>query len=142
MFEKLKNMLKIGVSFGDFKYVVDIKTFEEFLREDLKFTIEYNLEACTKVAIHYKGEKHVISIWNYAASKFKDEQKKGLSVMFDEVEYNSLENLFNNATICNIKVEDIKDYFLIELLDGSDRVFLNEYKEAHPELKVEDYESN
>lgn len=43
-----------------------------------------------------------------------------------------------NAVISNVKLNEIKEYFKIELIDA-DSVFLNEYRDKHPELKVEDY---
>lgn len=133
MFEKLKNMFC-----GKLEYVVDMKTFEEYLRKELQFTLENNLEACVNLYIFYKGEKHTINIWNFATSSLKNEQEKELSVTFDEIEYNSIDNLLNNATIANNKLMDIEEYFVIELIDV-DSEFLNQYKIMHPELNVEDY---
>ena len=119
-------------------YVVDINVLKEFLNDELKFTLENNLEASSHLKLYYKGEKHTIQVWNHAASNFADEKAKGLIVYYDDIEYKSIEELFENAIISNIKLKDIKDYFKIELID-SDSVFLNEYKDQHPELNVEDY---
>lgn len=79
-----------------------------------------------------------MNIWNFAASDFKSEREKGLSVTFDEKEYNTIDNLINNAIIANIKLSNFKEYFVIEL-SYSDSEFLNKYKQSHQELKIEDY---
>lgn len=119
-------------------YVVDINTLDEFLKDELKFTLEYNLEASSHFNIYYKGEKHTIQVWNHAASSFADEKAKGLIVYYDQIEYKSIEELMENAIISNVKLKEINEYFKIELIDG-DSVFLNEYRSKHPELNVEDY---
>ena len=119
-------------------YVVDINTLKESLNEELKFTLEHNLEASAHLNIYYKGEKHTIKIWNYAGGKFSLEKSKGLIVYYDDIEYKSIEELMENAIIANTKLKEINEYFKIELLDA-DSVFLNDFMNNHPELNVEDY---
>lgn len=121
-----------------FFYIVDISTFREYLNEELRFAIDNNLEASAHLNIYYKGDKHEIQIWNHTASNFRDEQDKGLIVYYDDIEYKSIDELIEKASISNIKLKDINEFFKIELIDV-DSEFLNEYKSKHPELKIEDY---
>lgn len=119
-----------------FFYVVDINVLSEHLYNELEFTLENDLEASAHLNIYYNGEKHEIQVWNYAVSNSNDE--KGVIVYLDNAEYKSIEDLLEHATISNIKLKDIQGYFKIELLD-IDSEFLNEYRNNHPELNVEDY---
>ena len=119
-------------------YVVDIKTLNELLQKDLEFSLLNNLEASTDLNIYYKEEKHHLQIWNHGASNFPEEKAKGLIIYYDDIEYKTIEECMNNATIANIKLNDIEGYFKIELTE-SDSEFLNEYQKNHPELNVEDY---
>ena len=137
MFEKFKNILNLNVV-SKIEYVVNIKVFEEYLRQNLQFSIENNLEACVDINLYYKGEKHAINIFNFGASSSKKEQEKGISVMFDNVEYKTIDNFLNTAVINNTKLIDFKDYFVIKLLYMDD-AYLNEFRDSHTELKVEDY---
>lgn len=121
-----------------FFYVIDINVLSEHLHNELKFALENDLESSAHLNIYYNGEKHEIQVWNYTASNFNDEKEKGLIIYLDDVEYKSIEDLLENATISNVKLKDIQGYFKIELLD-IDSEFLNEYKNNHPELNVEDY---
>lgn len=115
-----------------FFYIVDIETLKKHLEKDLNFSIEHNLEASANLNLYLGGSKHHIQIWNYSASSFKDDQEKGLIIYYDEEEYRTLDELYN------ARLNNMPNYFKIELIDGDD-VFLNKYKEEHPELKVEDY---
>lgn len=119
-------------------YVVDIKTLNELLQKDLEFSLLNNLEVSTDLNIYYKEEKHHLQIWNHGASNFPEEKAKGLIIYYDDIEYKTIEECMNNATIANIKLKDIEGYFKIELTE-SDSEFLNEYQKNHPELNVEDY---
>ena len=121
-----------------FLYVVDINTLVEYINEELKFSLENNLEASAHCNIYYNGEKHEIQVWNHAASNFKTEQEKGLIVYYDDLEFKSVNDLMENAMIANIKLKEINEFFKIELID-TDSVFLNDYKKNHPELNVENY---
>ena len=132
-FKKIINKLSEG-----YLYVININILKKHLENELEFSISNDLEASANLNIYYKGEKHHIQIWNFRASNFADERAKGIIVYYDEIEYKSIEELMENATIANIKLKDITDYFKIELED-CDSVFLNEYKSQHPELKIEDY---
>lgn len=120
--------------------MVDINTLYEELNSDLKITQDENLEAGENINIYYNGEKHNIQIWNYAASDSDDEKEKGLIVYFDDIEYKSIDELFENAIISGIKMKEIKEFFKIELIDGFISPFLKEYKNKHPELRIEDYD--
>ncbi len=121
-----------------FFYVVDINTLRDYINEDLEITLDQKLEAGAHLNIYYKGDKHEIQVWNYAASDFQDEKEKGLIVYYDKIEYKSVEELFDNAIISNTKLKDIKEFFKIELID-MDSNYFKEYQKKHPELKVEDY---
>ena len=121
-----------------FFYVVDINTLRDYINEDLEITLDQKLEAGAHLNIYYKGDKHEIQVWNYAASDFQDEKEKGLIVYYDKIEYKSVEELFDNAIISNTKLKDIKEFFKNELID-MDSNYFKEYQKKHPELKVEDY---
>ena len=118
--------------FHGYFYVVDEKTLKEFLEKELKFTLENNLEASANLNIYLNNEKHHIQIWNHAASSFDDEKAKGLIVYYDDEELKTLEELYN------LKLNNLPEYFKIELIDTDDDS-LNEYKKNHPELNVENY---
>ena len=112
--------------FHGYYYVVDEQTLKKNLEDELNFSIENNLEASANLNIYLNGEKHHIKITNY------DDQNKGLIIYYDEDEFKTLEELYNS------KLNNLPEYFKIELID-MDNTFLNEYKKAHPELKIEEY---
>lgn len=138
MFEKFKDVLSKISNIGKIEYVVNAKALEGYLNSELQFSIENELEACVNCDIMFKGEKHSIVIWNFMASDIKSEKEKGISITFDKQEYDTIENLLNNAVVANTKLADIKEYFIINLND-IDSKFLMDFKEQHPELNVEDY---
>ena len=113
-------------------YIVDKETLEEYLKRELNFSIENNLEASANLNIYLNGEKNHVQVWNHSASKFKSEQEKGIIVYYNDEELNSIEALFEK------KLNNLPDYFKIELINFGD-TFLYEYKKNHPELKIEDY---
>lgn len=123
--KNLFNKLNTG-----FFYIVNEEVFKQYLEKELTFSLEHNLEASADLNIYLLGEKHHIQIWNYNASK--EDAEKGLVVYYDKEEYKSLDELYLN------KLNNLPNYFKIELL-VTDDVFLNSYKEEHPELKIEDY---
>lgn len=116
--------------FHGYYYVVDEQTLKKHLDDELKFSLDNKLEASANLNIYLNGEKHHIQIWNYTESRF--EKEKGLIIYYDEEEFKTLEELYNS------KFSNLPKYFKIELID-MDNVFLNEYKKAHPELKIENY---
>ena len=133
-----KNFIKkINSSFNGFEYVVDVKILEEYLKNELKFSLENNIESCVNLSLFYKGEKHLLNIWNFSASNFSDERSKGLSITFDDKEFYNIDYLINNAIVCNHQLVNLNDFFVIEL--DIDSEFLKNYKFEHPELKIEDY---
>jgi hypothetical protein len=113
-------------------YVVDEETLRRHLEQNLKFSLDNNLEASANLNIYINNEKHHIQIWNFSASNFKDEKVKGLIVYYDDLEFKTIDDLMKE------KLNNLPKYFKIELID-SDDTFLNEYKKNHPELKEEDY---
>jgi hypothetical protein len=115
-----------------FIYIVDEETLRKHLEQNLKFSLDNNLEASANLNIYINNEKHHIQIWNFSASNFKDEKVKGLIINYDDLEFKTIEDLMKN------KLNNLPKYFKIELID-SDEVFLNEFKKNHPELKEEDY---
>jgi hypothetical protein len=115
-----------------FIYIVDEETLRKHLEQNLKFSLDNNLEASANFNIYINNEKHHIQIWNFSASNFKDEKVKGLIINYDDLEFKTIEDLMKN------KLNNLPKYFKIELID-SDEVFLNEFKKNHPELKEEDY---
>ena len=118
--------------FHGFYYVVDEQTLKKHLEKELNFSLENHLEASANLYIYLNGKKHHIQIWNYNESNVEEEKSKGLIIYFDDSEYKTLEELYNS------KLTTLPDYFKIELIDMDDK-FLNEYKKAHPELKIENY---
>lgn len=115
-----------------FFYVVDLETFREYLEREKRFSLEENLEACVNLTLYVNGEKHPVEIWNYGASADAEEQAKGFRAFYDEKEFLSIEDMIR------VKMSNLPAYFKIELTDA-DNVWLNEYKENHPELRVEDF---
>jgi len=81
-----------------------------------------------------------LSIWDFTKSNFKEEQVKGFSVLFDEKEYHSVDNLFQTGILDGVLLSEIK-YFKIELINY-DSTTLNEYKKNHPELTDEFIKNN
>ena len=118
--------------FHGFFYVVDKEALRNYMENDLKFALEHNLEAISHFNLYLNGEKTEIQVWNHAASSFKDEQEKGLIVYYNKEELKTIDELFST------KLNNLPEYFKIELIDSDDK-FLNEYKKSHPELNVEDY---
>ena len=118
--------------FHGFYYVIDEQTLKKYLEDELKFSIENRLEASANLNVYLNGEKHHIQIWNYAESNYDEEKIKGLTIYYDKDEFKALEELYNS------KLNNLPEYFKIELID-MDNNYLNEYKKAHPELKVENY---
>ena len=102
------------------------------MENELNFSLENELEASAHLNIYLNHEKHLIQIWNYAASDWKDEKGKGLIIYYDEEEFKTLDELYTSKFI------HLPKYFKIELLDMDDE-YLNEYKKSHPELNIEDY---
>lgn len=115
--------------FHGFYYVVDEKTLKKYLEDDLKFSLENDLEASANLNIYLNGEKHHIQIWNYDDENILKEK---LIIYYDKEEFKTLEELYN------CKLNNLPKYFKIELID-TDSIFLNEYKKEHPELKIENY---
>lgn len=126
LFNKLKNLFK-----GSF-YVVDVEVFREFMKRDLQFSIDENLQAASEINVYTGGEKHRVYAWNFSASEDEEEQKKGVKVYYDDEEFDSIDEMIDR------KFNFQQGYFKIELT-LSDDVWLNEYKANHPELNVEDY---
>ena len=115
-----------------FYYIVNEEVFKQYLEKELTFSLEHNLEASADLNIYLLGEKHHIQIWNYDASEIESERVKGLVVYYDKEEYKTLDDLYQN------RLNNLPQYFKIELLVADD-VFLNNYKEEHPELIIDDY---
>ncbi|MBE6149258.1 MAG: hypothetical protein E7170_00865 [Firmicutes bacterium] len=118
--------------FHGFYYVVDEKTLRKYLKDELDFSLDNRLEASANLNIYLNCEKHHIQIWNFAESNWEEEKSKGLIIYYDKEEFKTLEELYNS------KLNNLPEYFKIELIDA-DSVFLNNYKKAHPELKIDNY---
>ena len=118
--------------FHGFYYVVNEETLKEYLEKELKFSLENGLEASANLNIYLNNEKHHIQIWNYAESLSENKKEKGLIISYDDEEYKTLEELYNS------KLNNLPEYFKIELIDMDDE-YLNNYKKNHPELKIENY---
>lgn len=115
-----------------FFYVIDKDVLKDYLSQELDYAVSNNLEACANLYIYLSGKKHNITIWNYEASKNLEEKNKGVIFYYNDEEYKSLDELYER------RIDSLNGFFKVELPDF-DSKFLNEYKEAHPELKVEDY---
>lgn len=133
LFKKLIDKFNQG-----FFYVVDINVLKDFFNTSIAIDREHNLETYEQLFIYYKNEKHEIKVIDYSYSDIIEEKTKGLVFCYDGFEYKSLEEFFDNAVIANTKLNDITDYFKIEIMDH-DFVPLNNWMKEHPELRVEDY---
>ena len=118
--------------FHGYYYIVNGEVLKTYLKNELDFSLENNLEASANLYIYLNNEKHHVQIWNHSASDFKEEQEKGLIVYYDKEEFKTLEELYNS------KLVDLPEFFKIELID-MDNQYLNDYKKNHPELKIENY---
>ena len=121
-----------------YTYIVDLNTFYLYLQRSIQFSKENKLEAVTDFKIYYQDKAHPVNIWDFTQSDSQEERSKGLSVMLDNVEYQTIENLLQNGFLENKKIQDF-EYLKIELT-YSDDVFLNEYRKNHPELTEEFYQ--
>lgn len=128
MFEKFKKFM--GKFNSGYFYILDKETFIYYLNEQVNFASENDLEAVENLNICSASKKYNLSIWDFTKANTKEE--KGFSVMFNNQEYHSINNLFQTAYLEDTLLDKI-DYFKIELVNG-DSVFLNKYKEEHPEL--------
>lgn len=126
-FKKLLKKINTG-----FIYVVDLETLQNYLKKELRFSLDNNLEASADLNIYLNTEKHHIQIWNYSASKLKEDRAKGVIIYYDDFEFTSIDDLINT------KLNYLPTYFKIELTLCDD-VELNKYKENHPELREADY---
>lgn len=113
-------------------YVVDEATLKKHLEDELSFSIENSLQASANLYIYLNSEKHHIEVTNFQASEIESERQQGLIVSFDDEDFASLPEMYA------AKLSSLPQYFKIELID-MDSVFLNEYKENHPELKIDEY---
>lgn len=78
--------------------------------------------------LYLDGQRHHLLIWGH----YTDKHELEFFSYYDDEEYKSLEQLFS------MKLSSLPSYFKIKL-NNSDDVFLNKYREEHPELKIEDY---
>ncbi|MDO4283418.1 MAG: hypothetical protein Q4D02_07255 [Clostridia bacterium] len=122
MFDKLKKAIK-NMGKG-FEYICDVNTIFTFMKKELEFSMENNLEAVANFNLYYHEEKYKIVVWNFAASDVKSEQEKGLSVTLNDVEYHSIDNFIDQAMLGSTLIKDIKEELTVELLD-MDSDFLN-----------------
>ena len=133
MFEKIKKIFK-NINKG-FIYIVDKETLIKFLNEQIEFAKNNNLEMIEELNIYFNDSKYLLSLYDYSYSNEENEREKGISVLFENKEYKTVNNLFENGIINGIYLRDIK-YFKIELIYG-DNINLNKYRENHPELTEE-----
>lgn len=121
----LKKLFK-SEFFAGFFYVVDSDALKTYLEQACRFTLEENLVYVTELYIFTNAEKHHLEVY------LQEEPGQGFEFHYDEETYLSMESLFFQ------KLRFLPPYFKINLPLGDD-VWLNEYKAAHPELRVEDY---
>ena len=138
MFEKIKKLI-CKLNSGYF-YNLDRDKLINYLNEQVKFADENKLEAVETLNIYYNDKKYELSIWDFTKSNFKEEQKKGFSVLFDNKEYKTVDNLFKTALLDGKILNEIK-YLKVELVNY-DSKDLNEYKKNHPELTDEFLKQN
>ena len=127
VFKKLKEKLN-----QRFTYVINKQILRIYLENEMKFSLDNNLEASADLYIYINGEKHQIQIWNFGASRDSEEKEKGLIVFFDDNEYRTIDDMISS------ELRYLPEYFKIELINCDD-FMLNKYKEEHPELRLEDY---
>lgn len=109
-------------------YIVDPFIFRTFLEKDIEFSRANDLVACSDLYLYLDGQRHHLMIWGH----YTDEHELEFFSYYDDEEYQSLAQLFS------MKLSSLPSYFKIKL-NNSDDVFLNKYREEHPELKIEDY---
>lgn len=112
-----------------YTYVVDMPTFRKYLQTAVDLAKKENLEMADESYIYKDGEKRVIQIFNLDAT---GEGEGFIYCYKKEEEFHSLDELIEK------RLFDLPQYFKLVLPYGDD-VFLNEYKEAHPELNPEEY---
>ena len=134
--EEIKNFIS-KLNSGYF-YNLDKNTLIKYLEEQVEFANQNDLEAVGNLNIYYNDKKYELSIWDFTKSKLNQEQD--FSVLFDNIEYHSINNLFKTATVEGKLLDEIK-YFKIELING-DSTDLNDYKKNHPELNDEFVKNN
>ncbi|MBQ3257068.1 MAG: hypothetical protein IJA67_06630 [Oscillospiraceae bacterium] len=110
-------------------YIVDEETLRAYLQSEIDFSLAHNLESVADLYIHHNGQKHDLMIWNFAASRDREERNKGLLFYYDDEEFLSIDDLFAK------RLTRLSGYFKIELKLG-DSVFLNQYRDQHPELST------
>ena len=103
---------------GNF-YVIDKETLRTFLEEENSFANDNALELATDINIYINSEKLHVQI-------------------IEEVLYCNGEKFHSIGDFINIKLDKNTQYFKVEPI-GSNSVVFEQYKEQHPELKVEDY---
>lgn len=112
--------------FAGFSYVVDQDALKTYLEQTCRLTLEENLTYATELYLYINGEKHHLEVW------LQEEPKQGFEFHWDKETYFSLDDLYFQ------KLRFLPPHFKINYPLGSD-AWLNEYKAAHPELRVEDY---
>lgn len=103
-----------------FTYLVDRSTLIAYMNKEEEFGIKYNLESTFRYYLYQNGQKIAIEALHEDGDHF----------YFGDSKFDSIEKLIS-------KIEGTGP-FLIELMD-SDDTFLNEYRDAHPELNIEEY---
>lgn len=126
IFKKLKKLNQ------RFTYVINTQVLRNYLENEMKFSLENNLEASADLYIYINGEKHQIQIWNFGASRDSEEKEKGPIVFFDDNEYRTIDDMISS------KLRYLPENFKIGLIYCDD-IMLNKYKEEHPKLRLEDY---
>lgn len=121
-----------GNLFKKMFYVVDKPILKQYLEKELEFSINEHLDASANLYLYLNSTKNHLQIWNYTDSIDENLRYKGIVVYYNESEFKSIDELFLNA------LNNLPEYFKIELID-MDNAFLNQYRSAHPELKIEDY---
>lgn len=130
MFEGLKKMFsgtgdtapkKPKLKSG-FKYVCDMPTIWQYMKESYDIGMEEELESIDQFYLYYHDTEYYIEIDNY---------DHHLAFRLDGQEYRSLEEFKEKATVQGTRLADIQGYVRI-VLPYYDNELLNEYKKQHP----------
>ena len=107
-------------------FVVDRETLRQFILEQIAFAKEHNLEEVEEIFIYINGVKKTINITNYAIDK-------GIAFKYEGLSYQDMNGFFEHV------IDPIPGEYLKIELNWSNSKILNDFKNAHPELRPEDY---
>lgn len=104
-----------------FFYEVDTIIFLNLLNHEIDFAIKEKLEFITELNLYIRGTKHKLMITNDIDSTSHRIDREGITFHFDNKEYKSLDEFYNQH------LYNLSSYFTIEDV-YVDSIFLSRYK--------------